>query len=211
MPDVLFFERMSNEPFAAMTPRAQAVMRGTGLIFLLATAVNYAWELAQTPLYAGVEFPGALWHCFVASLGDGLLVLFIYATVAIVARSPDWYMEPTTRPCLAMAVTGLAVGVAVEWWGLHIARRWQYSELTRRMKENASAMSRIGFFRVPLVCEAASHIGCGTRARPVVAELEREAVHARRPLRSLHAVPAAPRRPRKKSATLLAMMARRPV
>ncbi|TAK83538.1 MAG: hypothetical protein EPO20_18000 [Betaproteobacteria bacterium] len=35
-------------------------------------------------------------------------------------------------------------------------------------------MSRISFFRVPLVCEAASHIGCGTRARPVLAELERE-------------------------------------
>ena len=112
-----------------MTPRTQAVRHGTGLIFLLATAVNYAWELAQTPLYAGVEFPGALWHCFVASLGDGLLVLFIYATVAIVARSPDWYMRPTARPYLAMAVTGLTVGVAVEWWGLHIARRWQYSEL----------------------------------------------------------------------------------
>lgn len=35
----------------------------------------------------------------------------------------------------------------------------------------ASGMS---FYRVPLVCEAASHIGCGTRARPVLAELEQE-------------------------------------
>jgi hypothetical protein len=23
----------------------------------------------------------------------------------------------------------VAVGFAVEWWGLHLARRWQYSEL----------------------------------------------------------------------------------
>jgi hypothetical protein len=33
----------------------------------------------------------------------------------------------------------------------------------------------MSFFRVSLVCEAASHIGCGTRARPVLADLEREA------------------------------------
>lgn len=32
----------------------------------------------------------------------------------------------------------------------------------------------MSFFRVPLVCEAASHIGCGTRARPVLAELEQQ-------------------------------------
>lgn len=35
---------------------------------------------------------------------------------------------------------------------------------------NASKMS---FFRVPLVCEAAVHLGCGTRARPVLAGAER--------------------------------------
>ena len=99
------------------------------LIFFVAVAVNYAWELAQTPLYAGVDFPGAVWHCFVASLGDGLLLLFIYAAVAVALRSLDWYMRPGVEAYFAMAAAGLAVGVAVEWWGLHIAKRWQYSEL----------------------------------------------------------------------------------
>lgn len=42
------------------------------------------------------------------------------------------------------------------------------------MNEGLPAMSMMSFFRVPLVCEAASHIGCGTRAGPVLAELERE-------------------------------------
>lgn len=99
------------------------------LLFALAAAVNYAWELAQTPLYAGVAFPGAIWHCFVASLGDGLLVLFIFAVVAAVVWSLDWYMRPTMRSYVAMAAAGLAVGFAIEWWGLHIARRWEYSDL----------------------------------------------------------------------------------
>ena len=103
--------------------------RGLLLIFFVAVAVNYAWELAQTPLYAGVDFPGAVWHCFVASLGDGLLLLFIYAAVAVALRSLDWYMRPGVEAYVAIAVAGLAVGVAVEWWGLHIAKRWQYSDL----------------------------------------------------------------------------------
>ena len=99
------------------------------LLFALATAVNYVWELAQTPLYVGVTFPVAIWHCFVSSLGDGVLVLFIFAAVAIVMRSLDWYVRPTTQSYLVMAAAGLLVGLAVEWWGLQIARRWQYSEL----------------------------------------------------------------------------------
>jgi hypothetical protein len=109
--------------------RLARLARGLLLIFIVAVTVNYAWELAQAPLYAGVDFPGAAWHCFVASLGDGVLLLFIYAAVALATRSPDWYMHPGVQAYIAMAAAGLAVGVAVEWWGLYIARRWQYSEL----------------------------------------------------------------------------------
>lgn len=103
--------------------------RGVALTFIIAVAVNYAWELAQAPLYAGMELRAALWHCFVASLGDGVLVLFIYAAVAVVVRSLHWYMRPAGRAYLAMAAAGLFVGVVVEWWGLHIAERWRYSDL----------------------------------------------------------------------------------
>ena len=99
------------------------------LLFAVAVLVNYLWELAQAPLYVGVDFPGAMWHCFVAALGDGLLVLAIFALVAIATGNMDWYVRPGMRGYTAMAAAGLAVGFAVEWWGLHIARRWQYSDL----------------------------------------------------------------------------------
>lgn len=99
------------------------------LIFAVAVSVNYAWELIQAPLYAGVEFPDAIWHCFKASLGDGLLVLFIYASVAGAVQSLDWHRRPAAPAYIAMAIAGLVVGVAVEWWGLHAAKRWQYSDL----------------------------------------------------------------------------------
>lgn len=98
-------------------------------IFAVAVVINYGWELAQTPLYVGVDLPGAIWHCFIASLGDGFLVLFIFGAVAAFLRSLDWHMRPGLHSWLPMAAAGLGVGFAVEWWGLHIAKRWQYSEL----------------------------------------------------------------------------------
>lgn len=45
-------------------------------VFVVAVLVNYAWELAQAPLYVGLEDYNlaVFWHCFVASLGDGVMV-----------------------------------------------------------------------------------------------------------------------------------------
>lgn len=105
------------------------IARELMLVFALAVAVNYPWELAQTPFFARVGLPAALWHCFVASLGDGWLVLVIYVAVAAVMRSLHWYMHPSFASYLAMAAAGVAVAIAVEWWGLRVARRWDYSPL----------------------------------------------------------------------------------
>lgn len=99
------------------------------LIFVLAVALNYAWELAQAPLYVGVHFPAALWHCFRAALGDGVMVLLVFGIAAAMAGSPDWHRRRTPKDSLVMAAAGLSIALVVEWWGLHIAQRWQYSEL----------------------------------------------------------------------------------
>ena len=104
-------------------------MRRLLAVYALSVVLNYVWELAQTPLYSEVGFPAAFVHCFVAALGDGLLVLLILIAVAGTASSLDWYMRPTLSNYVAMAAAGLVVGIAVEWWGLHIVERWQYSEL----------------------------------------------------------------------------------
>ena len=62
-------------------------------IFVVAVLGNYPWELAQAPLYAGMEsFRG--WHCFVTSLGDGLLVLGIFAAGWIALGRQTWFVHP---------------------------------------------------------------------------------------------------------------------
>lgn len=56
-------------------------------IFIVAVLCNYPWELAQSPLYVGMtQFRTIAWHCFKASLGDGLLVLIIFVVGWAVLR-----------------------------------------------------------------------------------------------------------------------------
>ena len=97
-------------------------------IFIVAVVLNYLWELAQMPLYAGVEAYSArvFWHCFVASLGDGVMVLLIVAAGWIVLRRSDWFLRPGIPGYSVMITVGLILAVLVEWLGLHVLRRWEY-------------------------------------------------------------------------------------
>lgn len=65
-------------------------------VFIVAVLLNYLWELAQAPLYVGLEEydTRVFWHCFVASWGDGIMVLLIVAAGWIALRKPDWFVRP---------------------------------------------------------------------------------------------------------------------
>jgi amino acid transporter len=103
-------------------------LRTIATVFSVAVAVNYPWELAQAPLYEGMsDFSFALWHCFVASLGDGLLVLLIFGAGWVMLRRRDWFVNPGWRSYLVMLASGLVIGVFVEWVAVHVAERWAYA------------------------------------------------------------------------------------
>ena len=98
------------------------------LVFAVAVLVNYPWELAQTPLYVGMDdLRAALWHCFIAALGDGVLVLVIFVAGAVVLGRADWFARPGFGGYGVMLAAGLVIGVLVEWFGLHFLRRWTYA------------------------------------------------------------------------------------
>jgi hypothetical protein len=97
-------------------------------IFFIAVALNYVWEIAQAPLYAGkTDWGNALWHCFIASLGDGILVWIIYAVGWAAFRRADWYRNPGMRVYGLMLGIGLCIGLGVEWVAIHILNRWAYT------------------------------------------------------------------------------------
>jgi len=94
--------------------------------FVAAVALNFGWEMAQARLY---EPMGTVWEatrrCFVASLGDGLTILLVVATGAVLFRSSRWFVEPTLARYAFAALVGLIFAVAIELWGLATGR-WSY-------------------------------------------------------------------------------------
>jgi hypothetical protein len=97
-------------------------------IFVVAVLGNYPWELAQAPLYMGMEsFRAVWWHCFVASLGDGLLVLGIFAIGWLFLRRHTWFVHPGIQGYGIMVTTGLVIGITIEWIAVHLLGRWRYT------------------------------------------------------------------------------------
>ena len=99
-------------------------------VYIVAVLLNYLWELAQAPLYVGLERYNAaiFWHCFVASLGDGLMVMIIFAAGWICFQCWDWFQRPGVAGYLVMLTAGLVLAMVVEWVGVQSLGRWQYTE-----------------------------------------------------------------------------------
>lgn len=96
-------------------------------LFLLAVLINYPWELAQSPLYAGMNrFTLVWWHCLVASLGDGLLVVMIYAVGRWALGERFWFERPGLRGYALTLMSGLAIALIVEWIAVYVAGQWTY-------------------------------------------------------------------------------------
>jgi hypothetical protein len=100
-------------------------------VFVVAVVLNYGWELAQAPLYVGLQDydAGVFWHCFVASLGDGVMVLLIVAAGWVTFQRPDWFLRPGVSGYLIMIISGLFLAILVEWVAVHILQRWEYTPM----------------------------------------------------------------------------------
>ncbi len=94
-------------------------------MFIVAIVLNYLWELGQAPLYVGLEHCNAavFWHCFVASLGDGVMVLLIVVVGWISFQQCDWFERPGVAGYLQVLLAGFMLAVLVVWVGVHILGR----------------------------------------------------------------------------------------
>jgi hypothetical protein len=98
------------------------------VLFVVAVAFNYVWELAQSPLYVGMDDFSRMWrHCFVPSLGDGLLVLLIFAAGRIVLRQRDWFVRPGVRGYALMLAAGLMIAIGIEMAMVNLLGQWNYT------------------------------------------------------------------------------------
>lgn len=108
------------------TSQRRFALRGIGAVFVVAVLVNYPWAMAQAVLYGpmGTLLQG-VWRCFVASLGDGVLVLLIFVTGCVVFGRTSWTVAPRGRQYALTLAVGVAIAVVVEWRAL-CEGRWSY-------------------------------------------------------------------------------------
>lgn len=139
-------------------------------VFVVAVALNYPWELAHGSFYQGVtDDPWAWWYCFVASLGDGVLVCLIYALGCLVFRRRNWFMPGHGLRIPFLLTAGLVVGVAVEWIGARLLQRWVYAPsmpLVPGLELGLVPLVQMILLPVVVFLIVAAVLGPRTRGRP---------------------------------------------
>ena len=98
------------------------------MVYSIAVALNYPWELAQSPLFTPASLIGNVWfHCFISSLGDGMMVLLLFGFVWLALRRCDWFIRPGLRGYGVLLVAGALLAVLIEWIAVHVIHRWTYT------------------------------------------------------------------------------------
>lgn len=117
-----------NDEAAASPQKMTTLARLVTLVFTIAVVINYGWELAQAPLYAwSADSRNIWWHCFIAALGDGVMVLLIFAAGWLLLGRFDWFLSPGARGYLVMLLSGLALAIGIELIAVHVLQRWTYA------------------------------------------------------------------------------------
>ena len=110
-------------------------------LFVIAFALNLAWEMVQMRAYAGISWislPSSA-ICSAAAIGDSTYVLLLYWAGYILIADKAWISRITTIRLLLILAVGFVVAVTLERIAL-LASLWQY----------ASSMPRIPGLQVGL-------------------------------------------------------------
>lgn len=102
------------------------MLRAAAIGVLASFALNLVWENAQAFLYRGYEGLGQHFlTCFIATLGDVVIVAAIYCAVAVLWHDYAWYRRITIAKITSAALLGLGTAIVIEAWAL-AAGRWAY-------------------------------------------------------------------------------------
>lgn len=106
-------------------------MTGLGLLArLLAVALPpyFAWEMLQMLFFTGmpVNWVISTLLCGLAALGNGVIILGLYAFGAWAFRSREWFSPPRWRRYAIIVLAAIVVNVAAEWASVGGLRLWGY-------------------------------------------------------------------------------------
>ena len=122
-----------NEPtrgaVAAQTIQTHPAWQPWTALAGFAVLVNFAWEMAQMPLFRMRNPSGwaMLRECTQATAGDMMLTLVAYGVAALCIRRLHWLLAPRPMEWATFLGVGLAATVGLEWWNVMLRHSWAYS------------------------------------------------------------------------------------
>ena len=121
------------ERFGTAASRALGVVTGSPEfnVATFALLLNFAWEILQAPLYAGMAgMPHAqvTQVCLQATFGDMGIMLLAYGAVAAVARNRRWIVAASGWQLGSFTAIGVVITAGIEWLatGGHWVQSWSY-------------------------------------------------------------------------------------
>jgi len=110
------------------TPRKLAFKRFTFIVILLSFLLNFAWELAQLPLYKDYSYDiQHIAFCALASLADVVMVLLLYLGFALLNKNPFWVQNIGFRQVFILMIIG-GIGAIIAEMAHTSAGNWAYAD-----------------------------------------------------------------------------------
>ena len=99
-------------------------------ISIYGVLLNFVWEIWQAPLFEGMDdlthFEVTL-HCTFAALGDVVILLVAFWSIALSAKSRRWIFHPKPMQVAGFLAVGIIITVVFEALAIYVLNRWQYA------------------------------------------------------------------------------------
>jgi len=92
--------------------------------------LNFFWELQQMPFYQlPSEFAcfNMVRNCTFATIGDVGISLFAFWVVAALAKSRQWFHQPSRSQLTSFIIVGMVMTVIFEALATGVLKRWTYA------------------------------------------------------------------------------------
>ncbi|HEV8439527.1 MAG TPA: hypothetical protein VGT40_15660 [Methylomirabilota bacterium] len=101
----------------------------TGRLLAIALPLYFVWEMAQAPAFTGM--PQGWWAatavCALAALGDGVIIVALWALGTVLWRDVQWFVPPRWTRYAVVVLVGIALQATIEWIMVYRLGRWGYS------------------------------------------------------------------------------------
>ncbi len=112
-------------------------------IAFVAFLLNFVWEMLQMPLFSDNDFSLITnTYCFLASIGDVLLVYIIYFAGVFLLKDYKWFYFWNIEKIALVILLGLILSVAGELTAIKL-NLWNYSNLMPKLVSGSVGVSPV--------------------------------------------------------------------